>query len=135
VPKDAKKNLHDVILNDGLHLQGPGLIPPNSRLQVGLDEHFREYQGLYVREPYPLRRLHAEPILHHPRYVTGYAFKAVLRGRASLDDVLILPQALSEVIDSRGREHDGVQLGSPQAGRYQGFAASSGASSILPDRR
>src|SRR3954451_10702247 len=92
VPKRQKQSLRDVIINDGLHYQGIALILPGSRLKDGLDVHFRHHQALYVHRERPLARVHAQPIVHDPGYVTEYALKSLPRQRFSLDDVLILPR-------------------------------------------
>lgn len=104
VPKRVKMSLQEVTINNGLHLQGFGLIPPTSRLRTGLDEHFEEYQPLYVRSEGALQRVPATPITRTPKKVVGYGFKSIPRYRASFDDLIILPKALSEVKDQQGRE-------------------------------
>lgn len=48
-----------------------------------------------------LRSVTATPITRTPKRVVGYGFKSIPRRRASLDDLLILPKALSEVTDQR----------------------------------
>ena len=104
VPKRQKQSLEDVALNDGLHLHALAAIPPVSRLKVGLDQHFQEFQDLYVEAKYPLRWLHAEPIISNPGYAVGYGFKSVQRGRATFDDIIVLPRSLSELDGGRGGE-------------------------------
>ena len=96
VPKRQKQSLRDVIVNDGLHYEAIALIPPGSRLEEGLDVHFRHHQALYVRPKQPLARLRADPIIKDPGYVTEYALKSLSRQRFSLDEVLILPRSRSE---------------------------------------
>jgi len=101
VPKRAKLSLSDVTLNDGYHLQGTGLHHPLSRLKTPLDQHFQDYQDLYVKAGGALRSVTATPITHTPKRVVGYGFKAIPRRSATFDDLLILPRALSEVKDRR----------------------------------
>ena len=97
VPKHAKMELRDVVLNGGLHLHGIALVPPWSRMNCGLDEHFEMAQELYVRRGYSLSRVHAVPITTNPEHVTGYALKMIPRRRLAFDDVLVLPRSHSEM--------------------------------------
>jgi hypothetical protein len=92
VPKHAKQSRRDVTVNDGLHMQGIALIPPVSRLRIGLDEHFAQDQQLYVRQELPLRSIHAEPITYTPAYATRYVMKQILRGRFTSDSLIVLPE-------------------------------------------
>ena len=102
VPKAQKQRLRDITLNDGLHLHALALIPPGSQMEGGLDQHFADNQALYVRREHavarhPLARVHAQPIIRDPDYVTEYVFKSLSRQRFSLDDVLILPRNRGEL--------------------------------------
>jgi hypothetical protein len=81
VPKHSKKNLRDVTINGGSHMQGSALIPPWNRMNCGLDEHFEQSQSLYVRPEHSLARVHAVPITSNPAYVTEYALKSISRRR------------------------------------------------------
>ena len=49
VPKHAKMELRDVVLNGGLHLHGIALFLRRNRMNCGLDDHFEMAQELYVR--------------------------------------------------------------------------------------
>src|SRR3954468_24296787 len=62
VPKHAKQDLRDVTVNDGLHMHGIALIPPWNRMNEPFERHFEMCQELYVRQGYPLHRVHAVPI-------------------------------------------------------------------------
>ena len=97
VPKHAKMELRDVVLNGGLHLHGIALVPPWNWMNCGLDDHFEMAQELYVRRGHPLCRVHAVPITTNPGYVTGYALKMIPRRRLAFDDVLVLPRSHSEM--------------------------------------
>ena len=97
VPKRNKQSLREVTLNGGLHYQGVALQPPGSRLNCPLDAHFEVRQDLYVRPGHALARVHAMPITHDPNYVVEYSFKAIQRGRADFDNVLILPKLHSQM--------------------------------------
>ena len=97
VPKHVKLDLRDVSLNDGRHVHIIALTPSNTRLNTGLDQHFEMCQDLYVRPPYPLRRIHAVPITSRPEYVAEYVFKSLRRRRVNFDQVIILPRDRSEL--------------------------------------
>jgi hypothetical protein len=49
VPKHRKSDLAEITVNHGRHMHGIGLMPPVSRMKVGLDRHFVRNQGLYAR--------------------------------------------------------------------------------------
>jgi hypothetical protein len=102
VPKRLNKDLREVTIDGGLHMQGIALIPPWSRMNCGLDDHFEMSQELYVRSNYPLSRVHAVPITCNPGYVTGYALKTISRRRLDFAHVLILPRSHSEMSTERG---------------------------------
>jgi hypothetical protein len=97
VPKHEKTELWDVTINSGLHFHGLALIPPWSRMNCGLDDHFELSQELYVRAGFSLARVHAVPITSNAGYVTGYALKSIPRRRMDFDHVLILPRSHSEM--------------------------------------
>src|SRR4051794_41164424 len=102
VPKRQKHSLRDVIINDGVHYHGIALIPPGSRMNQGLNQHFAAQQARYVRREHalarhPLARLRADPIVRDPDYVTEYVFKSLSRQRFSLDDLVILPRSRDEL--------------------------------------
>jgi hypothetical protein len=92
VPKRKKKeeSRQDTSINNGLHVHAIALIPPRSRLKVGLERHFEELQSLYVRGGYPLSKLNAKPIVTTPERATDYVLKSIPRGRFGLDDMMVL---------------------------------------------
>jgi hypothetical protein len=96
VAKRAKVGVRSDLPNGGLHMQGVAVMPPGSRLREGLDVHLAREGARYCPQGSPLLSLHATPITSNLAYVQGYNFKALLRGRASFDEVLILPTAASE---------------------------------------
>lgn len=96
--KREKQLVRDVTVNDGIHFQGIGLMPPKSRLAQPLDEHFDENAAFYVRGKLPLIRAHAKPITESIGRATDYTMKAFKTGRVSHDEMLILPRALSEIV-------------------------------------
>jgi hypothetical protein len=87
----------DLVPNDGWHMHGLLLIPPHSRLRVAADEHFRSHHRLYAKPP--IERVDVRPVVGDVERVLDYLLKTVGRGSATLDDLLILPRALSEMRD------------------------------------
>ncbi|WP_128562676.1 hypothetical protein [Methylobacterium crusticola] len=96
VPKRAKERLRDLTPNGGLHLQGVAVVPPGSRLVEGLDGHLADDRR-YCGAGSPLASVFAKRITSNLDYVHGYNFKALARGRADFDAVLILPRTSSEL--------------------------------------
>lgn len=96
VAKREKVSLRSPLPNDGLHLQGVAVLPPGSRMREGLDVHLAREGGRYCPQGGPLISLHATPITSNLGYVHEYNFKALQRGRANVDDILILPSSASE---------------------------------------
>ncbi|WP_292532183.1 hypothetical protein [Methylocystis sp.] len=97
VRKNDKQPVGDFCINDGRHIQGICLMPPKSRLKEPLNEHFEEYATLYVRAPFPLVLIDAEPITKTSGKATDYTLKALKSGRATNDEIVVLPRALTEV--------------------------------------
>jgi hypothetical protein len=100
VYKPRKSALRDVSVNDGLHMHGImvarrriGCVTP--RMRESLDHHFIRNMHRYLNDR--LIRIDIEPITHRPKYVTGYAMKALKRSSFDFDQVLILPRTLSEL--------------------------------------
>ena len=98
----ARSALRDLVPNDGLHLQGLAVMPPGGRLREPLDEHLGPSGTRYCPRGGPLLSLTATPITSDLGYVHTYNFKALMRGRASFDDVLMLPRSSTE-LDSKPR--------------------------------
>jgi hypothetical protein len=102
IAKHAKVRLRELLPNDGLHLQGIAVMPPGGRLREPLDEHLGESGARYCGGG-PLTSITATPIVAGDvAYVNTYNFKALPRGRAGFDDVLILPRCSAE-LDSKPR--------------------------------
>ncbi len=95
--KWEKSALCDAVINDGEHYHVFMLEPPWSRLPEPLELHLAYWEGLYVGRGRAIQRIHVLPIIDTPDKVFGYVTKAIRQNRASLDDVLLFPQALSEV--------------------------------------
>jgi len=98
VPKRDKLPGSEIALNDGMHWHGVLLVPSNSRLRMPADEHFRLQQRLYVGDRSRLDRVDVRPITRAPDVAVDYVLKGSRRRSFSLDDVLILPRALSELV-------------------------------------
>jgi hypothetical protein len=97
VPKHSKQPLRDLQVNGGMHLHGMAAIPPNTRLNARLDQHFEIDENRYIKPGFPLRRIHAKHVTETLEYTTSYAFKNLSRGNFDFDQVLILPHAGSEM--------------------------------------
>jgi len=82
---------------EGVHWGAILLVPPRSRLKVGVKDHFETVKrNAYVLPGQPLSRIHIEHVSYRPEYATEYVFKSLKRGRCSIDDILILPLSESE---------------------------------------
>jgi hypothetical protein len=110
VRKHHKEPLNDPSINDGLHMHGILLIPPNSRLKENVLSHFNQHKPLYVQNR--LLELDVKPIDTNLPRVVDYAFKSVKNGRVDLDDVLILPKADGELHHFEGK--NGISQCSPE---------------------
>lgn len=95
------KSLREVVLDEGVHVHGVLLVPPRSRLRVPADEHVRSLQQFYVSPGGSAHRcvsaVDLRSVEHGVERVVSYALKGLARGRFSLDCLLVLPRALSEV--------------------------------------
>lgn len=70
-----KAILAEVKINDGLHLNGIMLMQIDTRFRVTLKMHFdpnRKHYHKYVRDGYPLRRIHVEPVERRSDVMTAY---------------------------------------------------------------
>ena len=91
----GKHSLRDVVVNDGLHYHVILLLPPWSRLW-DVVMHFEELRPTY-RKRAALDRVDVEPIVNRHRYVAGYGWKSILKGRFDVGDGFVLPRALTEL--------------------------------------
>lgn len=99
VGKGAGGSFRDVSVNAGRHVHVLAMIFRVSRLTVPFHLHIREQSELYERGP--LRRLDAEPVRDRLAYVGEYGLKQIGRGRATSDDLIILPRSSSEMARRR----------------------------------
>ena len=84
--------------NAGLHVHAVVLLPPTSRLDEPLDEHFRDNARLYSGRQGTVCGIHVRPVVDGYERVVDYVFKTVLRRHVSYDEgVLLLPRATREL--------------------------------------
>ena len=93
--RTKKYSLRDIIPNDGLHYHVFLLLPPWSRTW-DVVMHFEDLRSIY-RQRAALDRVDVEPIMDHTRYVVGYGWKSILKGRFDVGDAFVLPRALQEL--------------------------------------
>jgi len=94
-----------VVCNGGLHFHGLLLVPPTSRLEIPVEDHFRDNQDMYLGKRRLIRELDVRPVTETHERVVDYAFKTILRGRVSYDDgILLLPRAHDELAPARKSE-------------------------------
>jgi hypothetical protein len=80
-------------------MHGVLLMPFKSRLKEDLLLHFKEREGLYVKNR--LLRLDVEAIDSNLPGVVDYVFKSVKNGKVDLDDIQIFPEPTG-VLRERG---------------------------------
>ena len=104
----AKAVLAEAKINDGLHLNGIMLMRIDTRLCVPLKVHFDpngDNYDHYVKEGYPLRRIHVEPVVKTPKVMADYTLKSLKWRIPDLDHILIFPKTLSELTELRSGEN------------------------------
>jgi hypothetical protein len=98
VYKRDRSSSPTVLCNGGLHFHGLLLVPPTSRMDTSLEEHFRSNEGLYMGCRRTICGLHVRQVGDEPERVVAYTFKAVSRQRISYDDgILLLPRDRHEL--------------------------------------
>src|SRR6188472_3680011 len=60
------------------------------------------FARLYTGYGSQIRRISAEPIVETPERATDYTFKALKRGRVTMQNIWIFPRCLSELPSKRG---------------------------------
>ena len=96
VPKHKRQSLAKVTVNEGLHYHAIAVLPPTSRLTESLRRHFRNNAELYRGHDRLVLRIKAKKIRRTPKRMVRYTLKAILRHRATLDDLIVLPRAEEE---------------------------------------
>lgn len=98
VRKTIMPCFRDVAVNAGLHFHGLLLVPPVTRLNVSVEQHFIDNQAHYAPPHRSLARVHVVPIASELDFVVDYAGKGLRDRRIDPDDgVLILPRSASEM--------------------------------------
>jgi hypothetical protein len=90
-----KLSAKDVKINGGLHVHTIIAMPPTLRHPDGckLKTLIRENQNHFIGDFTSISHIYIRRITDHPKYVTGYVFKAAKRNPAILNEVLILPKS------------------------------------------
>lgn len=92
---DGSGAVADIRINaGGLHFNGILLIPPKSRFHECPVVHINHHQSRYIGKD--IARIHVVKTDRNIRYLMDYIAKTVKQGRASPDDILILPKTPSE---------------------------------------
>jgi hypothetical protein len=100
--------LAEVKINDGLHLNGIMLMRIDTRLRVTMKMHFDprgENYCHYIKEGYPLRRIHVQPVEKTPKVMADYTLKSLKWRIPDLDHILIFPKTFSELPKIRSGEN------------------------------
>jgi hypothetical protein len=87
-----------VFCTGGLHVHLLVLIPPGSRLKEPLAEHLEKNLDRYAGVGTSIQRIHVEPATTVGSRLVDYVLKAILNGRLSYDEaVVVLPRARAEL--------------------------------------
>ena len=93
-----------ILCNGGLHFHVLLLVPPYTRLDVPVEQHFRDYRDMYLGKRRLIRELDVRPVTETHECVVDYVFKTILRGRVSYDEgILLLPRAHDELAPARSK--------------------------------
>jgi hypothetical protein len=95
VYKSAKHKRHRMV-GSGIHFGSVLLVPPFNRLKTGVKAHFNQRRDAYVRPDNRLQQIHIRHIEGDIDRVVDYSFKALMKRRCDLDDLLVLPYSKSE---------------------------------------
>ena len=102
VPKRDRRSSPLILCNGGLHFHGLLLVPPDTRLEIPVEQHFRDYEDMYRGRRRLITKLDVRPVTETYERAVDYVFKTVLRRRVSYDEgVLILPRTRNELGSSR----------------------------------
>jgi hypothetical protein len=98
VPKRrGKPSVRDVAVNNGLHHHAILLVLASTRLDHGVDVEAAGNKEAYLGRHGKLRDIDVRPITETEGDVVGCALKQVARNPASVDDILVLSKAASEL--------------------------------------
>jgi hypothetical protein len=98
--KRDRSSVPNVSCNGGLHVHALVLVPPTSRLGGSLEEHLRAREDLYAGPRKSVQRIHVVPVDRENERVVDYALKAILNGRLTYDEAMIvLPRTKGELTE------------------------------------
>ena len=87
-----------VLCNGGLHFHNLLLVPPETRLDLPVEQHFHDHEEMYLGRLRLISHLDVQPVIEGHECLVDYSFKTVLRGRVPYDEaVLVLPRTRGEV--------------------------------------
>ncbi len=89
--KYEKQRLSVVTINDGQHIQGIKLFHPEHRLKKSPTYEFKDERHRYIWPDRRLKLIDAKLIDQTPHKAVDYICKALKTGRASRDQLFILP--------------------------------------------
>ncbi|MDK9697817.1 MAG: hypothetical protein OEL76_15660 [Siculibacillus sp.] len=92
--KDKKIRL--VYINNGLHMHAVCVIPKSTRFNGRLKSHMKAHIDNYMKFSH-FSEIHVRLIAKDGSFTGGYNLKTIRIGRATLDDILILPKTTSEM--------------------------------------
>jgi hypothetical protein len=97
VSKMVKSTVRDVRVNDGRHAHINTLVPQISRLRLPFNLWLAQHADRFAGPGHAIARIHVTRITETPDRTFDYALKSLSRGRATSDDVLVLPRTRSEM--------------------------------------
>ncbi|MFP9138553.1 hypothetical protein ACLI1C_15345 [Devosia sp. XGJD_8] len=104
VQKLLKTTLADARVNNGAHMHIPALSPPNTRLDLPFNLWLDQNKTRYSGPGHAIARIYVQRVYETPENAFDYALKSLGRGRATSDDVLVLPRTRSEIHTRRGSQ-------------------------------
>lgn len=96
--KYQKQSLREVTINNGLHFNGPLLIPPVSRFSGCPINHIKANHTKYAR--HGINRIHITAVWDIPG-LADYAAKTLKYNRADKEDIIVLPRLLKELPETK----------------------------------
>jgi hypothetical protein len=113
VYKRDRSSAPKVSCNGGLHIHVLILMPPNSRLDGALADHFEAKQDLYAGPGKSIQRIHVRAVVGTHGRVVDYVLKTLLNGRLTYDEaMLVLPRTRREIetVSVNDRAHSSTKL-------------------------
>jgi hypothetical protein len=97
VNKLGKLTLRDASVNDGMHMHVSAIVPPSSRLKLPFNLWLAQNKERYSGPGHAIAKIEVVRIYTTPELAFRYALKSLGRGRATGDDVLVLPRTHDEM--------------------------------------